>query len=201
MKESILPGLFSFLNMAVLERVDGNLFEPLVPEPEWFRHLYPEGDPREESLDIPERSAFLQSFLQEADDFWTGEGDGRLRSGSWCEVDSHGTECHLEATAIRLNGKRLLLIECLGAAYQEKRAFLQKGREARLDYAVLARRGKKRQSAPKGVERENEDMVSVVDQIGMGVVMTDEEGRLDFMNAFAEERLGRDSGKAIGKRW
>ena len=85
-------------------------------------------------------SPFLENFLIDADDFWAARASGRLRSGPWTEVGPTGTEFHLEASAVCVGERRILLLESEG--YEEKQADAPEGEIRQLAPArAQARRG------------------------------------------------------------
>jgi hypothetical protein len=56
-----------------------------------------------------------------------------LKSGPWAEATLSGEDLHLEASAICLGSRRILLIERLGSRYTENQSLLQKAREISLE--------------------------------------------------------------------
>ncbi len=111
----------------------------------WFRQLYAEFKSGQTVAGLGERFPFLDNFMFDAEDFWDSNRDGRLKSGPWTEVDSSGEEIHLEASAICLGGRRLLLIERLGRQYDESRSLLQTVRESRLEEQRRAKEAQKKE--------------------------------------------------------
>jgi PAS domain S-box-containing protein len=138
-KEGIASDLFSTLDMLALERLKDGSFRLVGAVPEWFEHLYPAAISDPEYLKLTEKLIFLESFLTEAEEFWAANGSGRLKSGSWSETDAAGVEQHLEASAICLADRKVLLIEPLKFTHEEVQAIVQKAREKSLDYQRLAR--------------------------------------------------------------
>jgi signal transduction histidine kinase len=124
--------LLSALGVALFERVELGRFAPAGPLPEWFARLYPDLDGGVAALG--EHSPFLDAFLYEAEPFWDEGGEGRLASGPWVEVDPSGRECHLEASALGVEGTKYLLVELARIPYEETLAVFQTGRET-----ILAR--------------------------------------------------------------
>ena len=77
-------------------------------------------------------SPFLLDFLDEARSFWEARQPGRYQSGPWNETDAEGRDIALEASALCLKDKNVLLIQRLGVEHQERRSLLQKAREGAL---------------------------------------------------------------------
>jgi PAS domain S-box-containing protein len=137
--EGIASDLFSTLDMLALERLKDGSFRLIGAVPEWFERLYPAAISDPEYLRLTEKLIFLESFLTEAEGFWAANRSGRLKSGSWSETDASGVEHHLEASAICLAERKVLLIEPLKFTHEEVQAIVQKAREKSLDYQRLAR--------------------------------------------------------------
>ena len=115
--------LIAALDIALLEREPGGRLKLLGTPPEWFRRLNP-GD----SISFP----FLDNFLVDAESFWSQAAAGRLKSGLWTEADSLGHETYLEASAVCVGPRKILLIENQTLVHDEKQNVLQKARNAKL---------------------------------------------------------------------
>jgi PAS domain S-box-containing protein len=82
----------------------------------------------------------LENFLVDAEQFWQEHGTGRLRSGLWNETDWSGNDCSLEASAVCVRERKILLIELLDVAFAEKQSLIQKAREQSLQHHDLETR-------------------------------------------------------------
>ncbi len=133
-QEFPLRELFAALQFGVFEHVAEGLFRLQARPPDWLSRLVP-GLVRDFSPDG--RFPFLESFLMEAEDFWRARGGDVLRSGPWVETTAAGQEINLEASALRLGRREVLLIRELGPGYFERRDLLQKARENSLTYQRL----------------------------------------------------------------
>ncbi len=129
-EDSIGNELLAALEVVVLEEAPGGMLRPVGSVPRWFARLRPDSASGREMPLEALGSAFLENFLIDADNFWTSRGSGRLRSGPWTEVGPMGTEFHLEASAVCVGERRILLLE--SGAYGEKQATLQKARSDNL---------------------------------------------------------------------
>jgi signal transduction histidine kinase len=96
--------------------------------PVWLRRLWPAVDAPDATLPVAD-SPFLENFLVDAVECWR-EGTGRrCQSGPWRERDTQGAEIGLGASALSVGGHDILLVERMGAAFEEKTAILQSARE------------------------------------------------------------------------
>jgi PAS domain S-box-containing protein len=139
MTSYIASDLFNTLDVLALERLPDGSFSLIGAVPVWFEHLYPAAFSDPEYLRLAETPVFLESFLPEAEEFWIANAAGRLKSGSWSETDDSGVEHNLEASAVCLGNRKVLLIEPLKFTHEEMQAIVQKAREKSLDYQRLAR--------------------------------------------------------------
>src|SRR5262249_5335829 len=128
------------LNILVLERLGEGSFKIVGSIPEWFTGFDAEGFSSRSEMNPGDIFPFLESFLFDAEDYWQQNDNGRLKSGPWTEVDPvSGKEVTLEASAVSVKGDHILLIQTLGAEYEEKRTLLQKLRDSRLDHNRLVK--------------------------------------------------------------
>jgi len=67
-----------------------------------------------------------------------------LKSGLWTEADPLGHETYLEASAVSVGPRKILMIENLTLVHDEKQAVLQKARTAKLRERERARAAKGR---------------------------------------------------------
>lgn len=135
--ESITAKLFAALNIVVIERLGDDSFAIIGNPPDWFLCFYSETNYQQEGLRLTNKFIFLENFLVDADLLWENNDSQPLKSGVWTEVDLLGNELNLEATALVLSNKNILLIELLGIAYVEKQCLIQKARENHLVYQDL----------------------------------------------------------------
>ena len=138
--EPLLVSLLTAFNMVLIERQEKGSFRLLGSLPEWFFRLYPDAASRQEDLRPGERFLVLENFIVDAEQFWQEHRAGRLRSGLWIETDWSGNECSLEASAVCVQERKILLIELLDVAFAEKQALIQKARERSLQHHYLETR-------------------------------------------------------------
>ncbi len=135
--DPVFCDLIRVLDFVVMEPKDESQFRILGKIPDWLSHmnekrLYPGS-----SIILEELSPFVEGFIPTAESLWAEKKNGTLKSGPWTETDSSGNERDLELCAVSLNGRKILLLQLLGEAYQEKRNILQSCREQGLDYEIL----------------------------------------------------------------
>ena len=143
--ELLISKLFATLDFAVLERIDDGSFTVIGTLPPWFLQFYGEAASLSEGLKPDSHLTFLENFLMDAEEFWAGNHTQPLKSGPWCESDLSGIEYCLEATAVKLESRKILLLEQLGSAYQEKQKLIQKGRENSLNHQELIKEIQKKE--------------------------------------------------------
>jgi hypothetical protein len=134
--DEISRELFATLDQVVLERIDPASFCLIGTAPGWFSQVFPEAAASQSRLRLEQTFPFLENFLIDADRFWQTSAATILESGLWSER-LQAQEYHLEALAIRLNNKNILLIKRADGAYQEKQTLLQVARENKLSYDRL----------------------------------------------------------------
>lgn len=132
MSDSVLTDLLAALDVMVVERLADGRFTVVGTPPGWFGWLYPEAGDNLTDLNFHSTSPFLENFLIDAEQFWRENRAGQLKSGSWEEKGASGKQDHLEATALCLGERKILLIELLGLAHEERRRLLQIAREKAL---------------------------------------------------------------------
>jgi signal transduction histidine kinase len=80
---------------------------------------------------------FLGVFLPAAEDVWQRAPPGRADSDFWTETDCHGNDVHLEATAIRIDERPLLVVMRNERLFQGIQNVLQRARELRITHDAL----------------------------------------------------------------
>lgn len=128
-ERALFDDLFRALDSLVLERfAGGQAFRPIHTMPEWAHCLITkDSDQPGRDLWIP-RSSFLESYMQEAIQWWDQHEGGASESKSWEEDGPSEDELDLEAAAIAIGPRKLLVIK-RGAP--SRRAYIQLMREKR----------------------------------------------------------------------
>ncbi|MFN3238220.1 MAG: HD-GYP domain-containing protein [Pseudomonadales bacterium] len=134
-------------NDQVLLAKAGDRFVPLSPVTEWYRTLWSDGAIK------PGVSAFLDHFLEDAEKHWNSAETQSLSSGPFMET-VRGQELPLEARAMKIAGRAVLVLHHLGDAFQEQQQLLQAARENLLSQELLEREVSKRTAEIRGRELE-----------------------------------------------
>lgn len=122
--DALLPAL----GVAVLERTAEGTFVRLGAAPAWYDGLFAADG---ETVDLGS-SAFLTWFLEGAEAVWEGRKEGRAASGPWTEAGVDGAARTLEATALRLDGRDVLLVGPPTFGFAEAERVLQAARDLAL---------------------------------------------------------------------
>jgi PAS domain-containing protein len=139
-REARLLGLFARLDILVLARIGDKTFEAIGPIPLWALRLLPDIETKRSSIVIPgERFLFLEHFSADAEKTWESRSEEPLRSGPWIETDDNGNELFLEATAVTLDNREILLIQYLRFDYQNKQSLIQTARENSLKFERISK--------------------------------------------------------------
>ncbi|HEY3382530.1 MAG TPA: PAS domain S-box protein [Vicinamibacterales bacterium] len=150
---SLLSSLFGALDLVVLERQDDGAFTLVSGVTSWWLALFPEARPGATGLRPQELLHFLANFLVDADAFWRLRVEGApLRSGPWQETSTLSETDWLEATALSLQGKSLLILAGPLAIPADRQTFLQSGRMKSLEVAAHLRTEAGLQLVKKGLE-------------------------------------------------
>jgi PAS domain-containing protein len=141
--------LLSSLDIGLLEQIGNRKFRSIGIPPNWLEHCGFRYVSEENVYQIANDLDFLSNFINELEKQESGEwatafrqSERRLKSGPWVESDPDGAEWYFEATAIKKEKYEILIIERIAPYLDERFAFLQKGREQRLEYLELARKEK-----------------------------------------------------------
>ena len=141
----LLEKFLTETGFALLEYRGNGAFLPIAGLPRWFQELWKEENSATIPLALCEKSAFLENFLYEAEEFWKAPGPLGCQSETWIEKSADGREIPLQARALLLNGKRVITIFSPSAAFREQVQTLQTARNALLDHERLAREIQKKE--------------------------------------------------------
>ena len=151
MESRLLNQILLTLDILVLELTAERQLEVLSQVPEWvasaFEWLPKETSSQTVSFDPELFSPFLSNFLVDAETFWQeaspdDAGDlsnddisrETLRSGIWTET-RQTEEIHLEAIALCIGQRKIILLDASDSARSEKLRLLQTVREEQLNLA------------------------------------------------------------------
>lgn len=105
--------------------------------PDWLRSLWPALNKAGAALPVDEASPFFENFLIDAGEAWQNGGDTRAASGPWIETKPDGNDITLDATALTVRDRSMLLLARQGEAFEAKKAMLQTARETVIAYQRL----------------------------------------------------------------
>lgn len=134
MTESLPAHILSALDVLILEQIEAHSFKIVGAPPTWFEDKYPQISTSINTTWIEEHLPFLANFLVDATDVWEQNIPGLYKSGIWCERNQRHQEIHLEASALNVGCKRILLIKASEGDYIELLTFIQTARDQTLDF-------------------------------------------------------------------
>lgn len=147
--KSIFETFLTKQGYALFEYAGDGLFRPIGMFPQWLASVWGTKAAKQrskgESLRLGDFSPFLENFLVEAEEFWKSNAEGPLKSGNWTEVSGDGSRTPLEACALRLVGRRILLVENFTAGFAEQQRWLQTARDGLLEHERLMREIQKKE--------------------------------------------------------
>jgi predicted Ser/Thr protein kinase len=123
--------LLGRLGFLVLQQVSDQWFRIVGVAPNWFYTFFPTNYNVPGLLEIGNIFPFLEIFILDPDSWQPSRGS--VQMGPWSEVNTAGREYNLEAVALYICEKNLLVVRALGAEYEEKQAILQELRNKNLD--------------------------------------------------------------------
>jgi signal transduction histidine kinase/CheY-like chemotaxis protein/HPt (histidine-containing phosphotransfer) domain-containing protein len=141
--ESIASALLESEGYAAFEYLGDAKFQLIGPPTRFSVQLL--GDGAGPDMRLTDRMPFLESFLPGAEESWNSYPDARAESGAWIETVVGGRELALEASAFRLAGRRILLIQNPQKRFAADSALLQTARDAALGHERLLREIQKKE--------------------------------------------------------
>lgn len=130
---ALLGKIFYALKVLPLEWEDGGL-RVIGDMPEWVGREFADFRAEQMPFRAEAMSPFLENFIIDAEAFWQERPAQFLRSGVWTETGSSGNDIHLEAIALFLDERRIVLIESSESAISEKFKWLQVARQEQLSF-------------------------------------------------------------------
>lgn len=202
--EFLFNRVLSALDVAVLERNDkGDGFHLRGLPPEWWRQRV--GLTTSSALNPLQWSPFLQDYLTDPHPAWDDKPGTIEKSGPWMESDRQGGTMTLEATALSIGSRRLLLIERLGANFEQMQAIVQRAREKMLSEDVTMKSHHKAETRLMGQleasERTKDDALALLQYLGLAALVLDQRGHVTFASDRGLETLGLAAQHVIGRAW
>ena len=126
--EPIHAALLLEQGFAVFESVGEGGFRVVGEPPPFLAELL--GDEAHAAeLRLGDKFPFLENFLFDAEEIWQAPTGERAESGTWIESADGGREFALEATALWLAGKRVLLLQNPQERFDRQVQVLQTARD------------------------------------------------------------------------
>jgi transcriptional regulator with PAS, ATPase and Fis domain len=202
--ESLFNAVLSTLDMVVFEREEDSAeFRLQGLPPDWGRMWV--GPANGTVLDLGQCSPFLRDYLVGAHPIWGGQSGVTEKSGPWTEPDRQGGTMTLEATALSIGSKKLLLIERLGSGFEQMHAIVQRARDKMLAEDVTAKSHRKAETSLMGQleasERTKDDALALLQHLRLAALVLDERGCITFASDRGLEMLGLVAKQVIGQVW
>jgi signal transduction histidine kinase/CheY-like chemotaxis protein/HPt (histidine-containing phosphotransfer) domain-containing protein len=105
--------------------------------PAWCRDVFEIQPETGKRTRLVELSPFLENFLVDAEEFWSTKSEGSASSGTWIERGKNGRDIPLEAFALSLDGKKILILRNLSATFAEQQQWFQTARDSLLAHEQL----------------------------------------------------------------
>lgn len=201
--EPLLNDILSSLEIAVFERENQGKFRLRGRPPDWLGLCF--GSEDGTVLDLSRCSPFLHEYIVGAPQAWNDKPGLMEKSGPWIESDRQGGTLTLEATALSIGSRKLLLIERLGADFEQMRTIVQRAREKMLADDVTMKSHRKAETHLRGrleaSERTKDDALALLQHLGLAALVLDEGERITFASNRGLEILGITADDAIGREW
>jgi len=140
MSNSLTSALLARLGFLVVEYLTEDSFQLIGSSPNWYKEFCGENFSWPQDFYLTQTFPFIEVFLFYAQEFWEQKSNDKLNSGPWTEADLNGKEYHLQATALLVDDKKIILIENISYNYQEKQALLQQLRENSLNHDQIVKK-------------------------------------------------------------
>jgi signal transduction histidine kinase/CheY-like chemotaxis protein len=132
---SIIESFLAEQGYALFEYLGGGEFVAIGECPSWCDEIWGPEARNGKHVRLAERSAFLENFLVDAEESWPGAGSAG--SGNWIESAASGREIPLEAFALSLDGKNILILRNLSSTFAEQQRWFQTARDSLLAHEKL----------------------------------------------------------------
>jgi signal transduction histidine kinase/DNA-binding NarL/FixJ family response regulator/HPt (histidine-containing phosphotransfer) domain-containing protein len=142
---SILESFLAAQGYALFEYTGNGVFHPIGEYPKWCQNLWKGALARDKSIRLGEASPLLENFLIDAEGFWNSNREGSANSPVWIERDPSGRDVQLEAAALHVDDKNVLLIRNLASTYAERQKLYQAARDSLLEHERLLREIQKKE--------------------------------------------------------
>jgi len=180
--------LLQRFHFVILEHMAGTQFRILGHPPSWLFRLYPEAEGTLK-LSVDSRTPVLHNFLADAADVWDAHDDRIGHSGFWTERTVFEQPWHFEALALRVEARRLLVVQHNRTAYEQQASTLQQARDQALQQHEQERGHQRTRHRLNrqlvDMERSRDDVAAILQELGLATVLIDREGLVRFVSASA----------------
>jgi len=142
---SLFDSFLADQGYALFEYIENGVFRTVGDYPNWCEKLWKGAVARDKCIHLAEASPLLDNFLVDAEAFWNSSREGSANSPVWIERDSAGHEVPLEAAALHLDGKNILLLRNLSKTYADRQKLYQTARDSLLEHDRLLREIQKKE--------------------------------------------------------
>src|SRR6202046_4879811 len=122
---------------ALFESLGNGDFLAIGNCPAWCRDVFEIQSESGKRSRLAENSPFLENFLVDAEEFWNTKSEGSAGSGNWIERGKNGRDIPVEAFALSLDGRRILILRNLSATFAEQQQWFQTARDSLLAHEQL----------------------------------------------------------------
>src|ERR1700691_862638 len=134
---SLFESFLADQGYALFESLGDGDFSAVGDCPAWCREIFAIQSETGKRNRLAENSPFLENFLVDAEEFWNTKSEGSASSGNWTERDNNGRDIPLEAFALSLDGKKILILRNLSANFAEQQQWFQTARDSLLVHEQL----------------------------------------------------------------
>src|ERR1700691_3228971 len=134
---SLFESFLADQGYALFESLGDGDFSAVGDCPAWCREIFAIQSETGKRNRLAENSPFLENFLVDAEKFWNTKSEGSASSGNWTERDKNGRDIPLEAFALSLDGKKILILRNLSANFSEQQQWFQTARDSLLVHEQL----------------------------------------------------------------
>ncbi len=134
---SLFESFLASQGYALFESLGEGEYSVVGNAPAWCRNIFEVGSGGGARVRLAESSPFLENFLADAEESWNSKSEGSASSGNWIERDKNDREVPLEAFALSLDNKRILILRNLSTNFVEQQQWFQTARNSLLAHEQL----------------------------------------------------------------
>lgn len=185
---SLIFNVFDFLSLKIESDDKAIITEE---KPNWFNLLKQQSD---NIIDYRDVFPYLEVFMIEAEEFFSKNIPGKLKSGIWTESFENGEEITLVAYAVSINSSKMLLIRPADDEINNEHLALQMAREQKLAYEKLQKAEQKLKTLldykDKFVSIVSHDLRSPVAAVlGISEMLINDSSEINKLSEFYREML------------